>query len=236
MPEEEEEDKTVEEDKIVEKEEKVGVKISDNEKIVDVKISDEYTMFAKVLLGVYILAVALLLILGFVYGSGEDSIGWFSLTFSCTRYSGNLFTKKFYTGNFLLFLLIFVICIVMPITIALWVKKEKEYRKLSVFSTRVECKWTIFIPVLFLPVIVPIAHIRRIIPMEKIDNITAAESMFFLYTGKAIVIKSTSGRIAVPYVLNADEVVDCITETIKNITHKKGNEEWSNSGGYIESI
>ena len=61
------------------------------------------------------------------------------------------------------------------------------------------------------------------------------ENVFYLYSGKAIIVKSTSGKIAIPYVLNSDEVVDCITETIKNITHKKGNEEWSNSGGYIES-
>lgn len=214
-------------------------------KVVNAEISDTYTKYAQIFLIAYIFVVSiiiiLLLVLGFVYGSGDGYTGWFSLIFSYKRYYSFMsFSQKSYAGNIVLFVFIMLILIavfgLLPYTCLRLIKKGKDSKKLIISATKVVGEWTVFIPVLFLPIFIHVTRIKRIIPTEKIDNVTVAESKFFLYTGKAIEIKSTSGKIDISYVTNADDVVNFVTEMVESYEHLKCNEGWSSLGDIAESI
>lgn len=69
--------------------------------------------------------------------------------------------------------------------------------------------------------LIPVAKIALRMPIDKIDNVSVVNNFFFLFTGKAIIINSTSGTIKIPYVLNADEVVAYISEAIDKARKEK---------------
>ncbi len=62
---------------------------------------------------------------------------------------------------------------------------------------------------------IPFAKIMLRMPIEKVDNVAAVNSIFDFFTGKKIRIASASGVIKIRYVLNADEVVAFISAAIE---------------------
>ena len=104
-----------------------------------------------------------------------------------------------------IFLNIFIFAIV-PLIYYLINRRKRKLTELTANEKEIVGSYTGFIP---------ISKITLKMPIEKIDNIAAVKNFFFLYTGKALRIASTSGVIRIPYVLNADEVVAFISEAIE---------------------
>ena len=92
--------------------------------------------------------------------------------------------------------------------------RRRELSTLSVSNSEIIGSYTAFIPV---------SKITLKMPIEKIDNIAAVNSVFFIYTGKALRISSTSGSFKIPYVLNADEVVSYISNAIEKAKSERGS-------------
>lgn len=113
-----------------------------------------------------------------------------------------------YDGGMLflvIFLNIFIFAIV-PLIYLLINRRKRKLTELTANEKEIVGSYTGFIP---------ISKITLKMPIEKIDNIAAVKNFFFLYTGKALRIASTSGVIRIPYVLNADEIVAFISEMIE---------------------
>ena len=114
---------------------------------------------------------------------------------------------------FPIFLFIFLFFSLMPIVAVLIDKRRRKLTSLTVKEKEIVGSYTAFIP---------IGEILLRMPIEKIDNVAAVDSIFDTYSGKRICISSTSGRIKIPFVENADEVVAFISETIEKVRSGRG--------------
>ena len=140
--------------------------------------------------------------LGIKYAYERTKITYDPLTGTVT-----LITCGFNEGMTILviFLNIFIFTIV-PLIFILINKRKRKLTELTANEKEIVGSYTRFIPV---------SKINLKMPIEKIDNISAVKNCFFLYTGKALRIGSTSNVIKIPYVLNTDEMVAFISEAIE---------------------
>ncbi len=105
-----------------------------------------------------------------------------------------------------------VFCMVfcgLPVLIAI---RKRKLTKLAVSTKEAYGSYTAFIP---------IAMISLKMPINKIDNVSLVKSVFHIFGGKTIVIRSTSAKIKIPFVENADEVVAFISEAIEQAKNKR---------------
>ncbi len=110
--------------------------------------------------------------------------------------------------------ILFSIEILTMVLFFLWVLvgvRRRSLSSLTVNEKEIVGSYTAFIP---------IAKITLKMPIEKIDNISAVNSFFFLYTGKALRIGYASSVIKIPYVLNADEIVEFILAAIEKAKNR----------------
>ena len=176
--------------------------------VLHAKISNK---ISKHILTVYILYTLLVLafvVIGF-FVRGSAFIAWYGLTFKFTDWNvatGELRGIYYYPENIVWFVLILLMFILLPVIHILVNFRRRKLTELSVSNTEVVGSYTAFIP---------ISKITLRMPIEKIDNISAANSFFFLFTGKAVRIGSTSSKISIPFVENADEIVAFISEAIE---------------------
>lgn len=182
-----------------------------DEVVLSAKISNQLSKSVKLLLILYSAVVLLFIILGFIVGSGESSYhtysGWFGLVF--VRHGtgiGSGADSDYYIGGIIGFVFIVLIFIALPVIYYLISNRARKLTELSVSEKEVIGSYTAFIPV---------SKITLRMPIEKIDNVSAVKSIFFIFTGKMVRIGSTSSVIRIPYVLNADEVVSCILNMIE---------------------
>ena len=124
-----------------------------------------------------------------------------------------------------------LLLVVVPLCYFLISNRKRKLTQLTVSDSEVVGSYTAFIP---------IAKITLRMPMDKIDNVSATNNMLFFFTGKAIRIKSTSSSIKIPYVTNADEIVEKISEAIK-AAGKETNQQTAEgnargNGDYTESL
>lgn len=180
-------------------------------------ISKKLSKSVLVFLIVYEVVMVIATILGFTcfstyehyymgYVSGYVDIyhdKWFGIEY-CYKFDDSV---HFYGEWFslIIFIILFFL-VVVPLSCFLISNRKRKLTQLTVSDEEVMGSYTAFIPV---------AKITLRMPVGKIDNVSAVNSLLFFFTGKAIKIKSTSGAIKIPYVANADEVVDKISEAIK---------------------
>ena len=182
-----------------------------DEVVLSAKISNQLSKSVKLLLILYSAVVLLFIILGFIVGSGQSSYytysGWFGLLFA--RHGtgiGSGADSDYYIGGIIGFIFVILIFIALPVIYYLISNRARKLTELSVSDKEIVGSYTAFIPV---------SKITLRMPIEKIDNVSAVKSIFFIFTGKMVRIGSTSSVIRIPYVLNADEVVSCILNMIE---------------------
>lgn len=182
-----------------------------DEIVLSAKISNQLSKSVKLLLILYSAVVLLFIILGFIVGSGQSSYytysGWFGLLFA--RHGtgiGSGADSDYYIGGIIGFIFVILIFIALPVAYYLISNRARKLTELSVSDKEIVGSYTAFIPV---------SKITLRMPIEKIDNVSAVKSIFFIFTGKMVRIGSTSSVIRIPYVLNADEVVSCILNMIE---------------------
>lgn len=182
-----------------------------DEIVLSAKISNQLSKSVKLLLILYSAVVLLFIILGFIVGSGQSSYytysGWFGLLFA--RHGtgiGSGADSDYYIGGIIGFIFVILIFIALPVIYYLISNRARKLTELSVSDKEIVGSYTAFIPV---------SKITLRMPIEKIDNVSAVKSIFFIFTGKMVRIGSTSSVIRIPYVLNADEVVSCILNMIE---------------------
>lgn len=88
------------------------------------------------------------------------------------------------------------------------INRKRKLTELTVTEKEIVGSYTAFIP---------FAKIMLRMPIEKIDNAAAVNSVWDFFKGKKICISSTSGCIKIPYVANADEIVTFIFEAIEKV-------------------
>lgn len=216
------------------------------------KISNKLAKSAQICLIVYAAIVLVLIIMGFVLGTEtkespaslngnwswiHKNIGWFFIPLVQATTQYNYLTQEsikydtsYYGGYIALLIVIFLVVILTPLIYILLSNRIRKLTELAVSDTKVIGSYTALIPV---------AKITLSMPIEKIDNVSVANSVLFLFTGKAIRIGSTSGIIKIPYVINADEVVAYISKAIENIRIKQVNpvlQKSEPSSNYTESL
>ena len=134
-------------------------------------------------------------------------------------------------GFFILIVILnILIFTIVPLIYLLINRRKRKLTELTANDMEIVGSYTGFIP---------ISKITLKMPIEKIDNIAAVKNFFFLYTGKALRIASTSGVIRIPYVLNADEVVAFLSEAIekaKNSPVKAVAEQEKPQGDAADSL
>ncbi len=113
-----------------------------------------------------------------------------------------------------IFLAVFLISLI-PIYVALQ-RRKRRLTELTVTDKELFGYYT---------ALIPFAKISLRMPIEKIDNVSAVNSVFLFFTGKLVIINSTSGSFKIPYVLNADEIVEFISTAIEN--RRNGNASYS---------
>ncbi len=130
------------------------------------------------------------------YGNSSRNLGW----------------SDFHAEN--LFLVIFMILFLMAIpAIALLIaNRRRKLTELAASEKEIVGSYTSFIP---------ISKLSLKMPVDKIDNITVADSKLYWFTGKKIRISFTSSIIRIPYALNADEIVAFLTEAIEKAKERK---------------
>ncbi len=151
-------------------------------------ISKKFSKSAWILLACWVVACVLVDALVFLM-IGED-IPHYDIVELCT----------------VLFILLILIPIVPPLIYFLINRRKRKLTELTATETEIVGSYIGFIP---------ISKITLKMPIEKIDNIAAVKNFFFLYTGKALRVASTSGAFRIPYVINADEMVAFISEAIE---------------------
>lgn len=107
-----------------------------------------------------------------------------------------------------------VLWFVMPIALGISIlvaRRRRQMTELTVNEKEIVGSYTKFIP---------ITKISLRMPIEKIDNISAVNSIFFWYTGKLLRIASTSSVIKIPFVVNADEIVAFLSEAIEKAKNR----------------
>ena len=185
-------------------------------------ISKKFSKSAWILLACWVAIFALFTTLCFVYSEhvNYDSLTkdyWLTYEWLGIKYGydpalivHNVITEtgiNYYVAPLCLviFLNLFIL-IAPPLIYFLINKRKRKLTELTVNDKEIVGSYTSFIP---------ISKITLKMPIKKIDNIAAFKNFFFLYTGKALRIASTSGVIRIPYVLNADELVAFISEVIE---------------------
>ena len=201
-------------------------------KEIKAKISKEFSKSAWILLACWVAICTLFTTLCFVYGKEfqngppysytyYDVYSWLGIEYAIDRlYDTGISIESIgritYDAGMLclvIFLNIFIFAIV-PLIYYLINRRKRKLTELTANEKEIVGSYTGFIP---------ISKITLKMPIEKIDNIAAVKNFFFLYTGKALRIASTSGVIRIPYVLNADEVVAFISEMIEKAKGNRGN-------------
>ncbi len=182
------------------------------------KISNKFSKSFWICLSIYIVIVVVFLIAGFGYMGSKGRLLYMFYGIilreepdptSSYYYVGG---TRVHTGNIIWLMLIILLFISIPIILMLLWNRKRKLIDLTATDTELIGSYTAFIP---------ISKITLKMPIEKIDNIAIVSSVFFVFTGKAIKISSTSGSICLPYVLNADEVVSYI----KGIINKTKKEQ-----------
>lgn len=186
-----------------------------NNSTLQAKISNKISKSALIGLITYAVVAFTIIILGFIIGHDEGTYlgiygsyhyndhNWFFIPL--THVFADL-PKEVYPGYIVLTIFIILLLIALPFIYFAISNRKRKLTELSVSNTEVIGSYTAFIP---------IAKITLRMPIDKIDNVSAVSNFFFLYTGKAIKIRSTSGVIRIPYVENADEVVAFIAAAIE---------------------
>ena len=209
---------------------------TEENKVLEAKISNKFSGSISLILFIYVLLVLLLVIIGFVDGSYETSrysiTAWFALRFVWKgKGSGSAGDTDYYPGYIVAFIFIMLVLIALPLIYVLICKRINKLTSLTVTETEIIGSYAAFIP---------ISKITLRMPIEKIDNVTAVKNILFLFRGKAIIIRSTSGKVRIYYVENADEVVAFILEAIQNARQSKSNNAAptpdNSQNDYIESI
>ena len=223
---------------------------TEENKVLEAKISKKITK--PVLIGLIIYAVVALVIIitGFAVGcyysesefysivehgyidSKVESPGWYTLDFYWHHYfsDGDKIIYD-YPENVVAVVFIILIMVLIPVVYLLISYRRRKLTSLMVTETEIIGSYTAFIP---------ISKITLRMPIEKIDNVSAVKNFLFLFKGKAIIIRSTSGKVRIYYVENADEVVAFILEAIQNARQSKSNNAAptpdNGQNDYIESI
>ncbi len=192
-------------------------------------ISKKFSKSARIMLACWVAIFALFTTLCFVYSEhvNYDSLTkdywltyeWLGIKYGydpapIIDYSITKAGTNYYVGMLCLVIFLNLFILIAPPLIYLLINRRKrKLTELTVNDKEIVGSYTSFIP---------ISKITLKMPIKKIDNIAAFKNFFFLYTGKALRIASTSGVIRIPYVLNADELVAFISEMIEKA---KGNQK-----------
>ena len=177
------------------------------------EISKKFSKSAWILLGCWVGFFLLFTILGFTlfnetssWGSWESTyLFWYGIEYGY----GSSGKTYFYNGGGWFVLVLFINLLLLALVPAIYFLVNMRQRKLTELTANekeIVGSYTGFIP---------ISKITLKMPIEKIDNIAAVKNFFFLYTGKALRIASTSSVIRIPFVDNADEIVAFISEMIE---------------------
>lgn len=180
------------------------------------EISKKFSTSAWILLACWVCIFSLFTIIGFTAFNTHSlhfgtRLHWYGIDYAFTLSEGGIDLVG--NGeNFLLVLFINLIVLTLIPSIYLLISiRQRKLSELTATEKEIIGSYTGFIP---------ISKITLKMPIEKIDNIAAVKNFFFLYTGKALRIASTSGVIRIPYVINADEVVAFISEAIEKAKNK----------------
>lgn len=71
--------------------------------------------------------------------------------------------------------------------------------------------------------VIPFSKVSVWMPIEKVDSVAAIISKKSWFTGKVLYIVSESSVIKVPYVLNADDIVEFTSKMIEKAQRDKNN-------------
>lgn len=188
------------------------------------EISKKFSKSAWILLACWVAIFVLFTTLCFVLGKEKHFYSspftsgyyynWYSLNWLGIEYGQTVPLQQHHPSSSdidggLLTLVIFLnilIFAIVPLIYLLINRRKRKLTELTANEKEIVGSYTGFIP---------ISKITLKMPIEKIDNIAAVKNFFFLYTGKALRIASTSGVIRIPYVLNADEIVAFLSEMIE---------------------
>ncbi len=179
------------------------------------EISKKFSKSAWILLACWIGFFLLFTIIGFTVYNKEDyypghytNLYWYGI-----RYATVGSVENVREGSLVLVLFINLLLLTLvPLIYYLIGMRKRKLSELIANEKEIIGSYAGFIP---------ISKITLKMPIEKVDNIVAVKNFFFLYTGKALRIASTSGVIRIPYVLNADEVVSFLSEGIEKARKKR---------------
>ncbi len=117
------------------------------------------------------LIIVLLPIIGLVDGCGERRLGWFGLTFWYRVYPFFYGREEyFYPKSIALFIAIITACIAAPFLFVLLCNRTRKLAELIVSDSEAVGSYKAFIPV---------SKITLRMPIERIDNVSAVNSVFF---------------------------------------------------------
>ena len=179
-------------------------------------ISKKFSKSAWILLACWTGVVAFITIIGitlfnhqYQYGTYEDGtyLYWFSIWYG-KKTAGKI---SLYQDFYFIFFITLLIYTIVPLIYVLINRRKRKLTELTATEKEIIGSYSGFIP---------ISKITLKMPIEKIDNIAAVKSFFFLYTGKALRVASTAGAFKIPYVDNADEIVAFISEAIEKAKNR----------------
>ncbi len=154
-------------------------------------------------LAIYIVVISIFIFAGMheYHYSGRysygDSKNWLGIRYAYKSYYASSYSLE---PIFWLFLLLWILLYIIPITALLLDYRRSKLCELTVTEREVSGAYT---------TIIPIFKKTLKMPIEKIDNIVVMNGLQEkLSFGKRIVISSTAGKISFPYVWNADEIVE----------------------------
>ena len=151
-------------------------------------ISDKIRISLLVCMGIYIASIVVIAITVLSIFYSQYEVWRYPLCFIVTLFLSILFIS------------------LVPIYVAIQ-RRKRELTELTVTDKELFGFYT---------ALIPIEKISLRMPIEKIDNVTAVNSIFLFFTGKRVIVNSTSGSFKIPYVLNADEIIEFISTAIEN--------------------
>lgn len=174
-------------------------------------ISKKFSKSAWILLACWTGVVAFITIIGITLFNHQYQydtyLYWFSIWY------GDITAGKIslYQDFYFIFFITLLIYTIVPLIYVLINRRKRKLTELTATEKEIIGSYSGFIP---------ISKITLKMPIEKIDNIAAVKSFFFLYTGKALRVASTAGAFKIPYVDNADEIVAFISEAIEKAKNR----------------
>lgn len=165
--------------------------------LIQAKISDKISKKAFLItFCVFLILPVLLLFIGFATGKFHGD-AWFGIVLD----DGALSRE-----NVVLLVVIMVLLSTVPFAIYFILNLlKRKLTALGVSETEVIASRRTFIPV---------AKISLRIPIDKIASIRKIKSFLFLYTGDVVCVSTASSTFRIPFVLNADEIIDFLSSAM----------------------